>query len=211
MSTDWNEWHAEYDDPDSSLSRRRRSVQVQVDDWLDRRPGEQLRIVSACSGDGRDVLEVLARRLDADRVEVLLIETDPILARAAKEFARHHDLGRVVVRRDDAGTTDAYVDGVPADLVMMCGVFGNLTDEDLRLTIGTLPQFCAVGATVLWTRGRFSTGDLTPTIRGWFTDCGFEEVSFDAPEDATYRVGANRLTEQPRPLVRGTTFFTFTR
>ena len=93
----------------------------------------------------------------------------------------------------------------------MCGVFGNVTDDDLRATVAALPQLCTPGATVIWTRGRFATGDLTGEIREWFGDEGFEEVAFDAPRDAKYRVGTHRLVAAPRPLAPGQTFFRFIR
>jgi len=210
MSTDWQAWHATYADPDSDLSRRRRSVQRQIAQWLDDRNDDRLRVVSACAGDGRDLLEVLAARPDRARVTATLLELDEGLARAAAEFAAAHDLV-VDVRRGDAGTTDSYAGAVPADLVQMCGVFGNVTDDDLRATIAALPQLCTPGATVIWTRGRFATGDLTGEIRAWFGDEGFEEVTFDAPRDAKYRVGTHRLVAAPRPLAPGQTFFRFIR
>lgn len=209
--TDWNEWHRDYTDPASDLSRRRRAVQAHIRAWLDSHPSGHLRVVSACAGDGRDILEVLASRDDPSRVGVVLIETDPDLARKAEELARACDLDQVDVRRADAGSTDAYAGAVPADLVMMCGVFGNASDHDLRATIATMPQLCAEGAWVIWTRGSFSTGDLAPTIRAWFEELGFEEVAFDLPEDATYRVGSNRFDRRAMPLVTGHTFFTFNR
>ena len=210
MSTDWQAWHAPYADPDSDLSRRRRSVQRQITQWLDERDDDRLRVVSACAGDGRDLLEVLAARPDRERVTATLLELDEGLARAAEKYAAAHDLA-VDVRRGDAGTTDSYAGAVPADLVQMCGVFGNVTDDDLRATIAALPQLCTPGATVIWTRGRFATGDLTGEIRAWFGDEGFEEVAFDAPWDAKYRVGTHRLVAVPRPLVPGQTFFRFIR
>jgi len=210
MNTDWQAWHEPYADPHSDLSRRRRSVQRQITQWLDERDDEHLRVVSACAGDGRDLLEVLAARPDRARVTATLLELDDGLASAAEEYAAAHDLA-VDVRRSDAGTTDSYAGAVPADLVQMCGVFGNVTDSDLRATIAALPQLCTDGATVIWTRGRFATGDLTGEIRGWFGEEGFEEVAFDAPWNAKYRVGTHRLVVAPRSLVSGQTFFRFTR
>jgi hypothetical protein len=169
-------------------------------------------VVSACSGDGRDLLEVLARRPDdARRVRARLLELDDVLAARAEDHAAEHGLDGVEVHRADAGSTDSYAGAVPADLVMMCGVFGNVTDDDLRGTVAALPQLCAAGATVVWTRGRFRSGDLTGTVRGWFAESGFAEVALDAPDDATYRVGAHRLVAAPRPLAPGNTFFTFVR
>ncbi len=35
---DWSQWHSAYDDPGSSLSARRRAVQVGVRRWLDQAP-----------------------------------------------------------------------------------------------------------------------------------------------------------------------------
>ncbi len=214
MATDWVDWHAAYADPGSDLSRRRLSVQRQIRQWLDTRDDEHLRVVSACAGDGRDLLEVLADRGDGDRVTATLLELDDELATAAEEYAAAHGLS-AEVRRSDAGATDSYAGVVPADLVQMCGVFGNVTDEDLRGTVLRLPELCAPGATVIWTRGQWLTDevptDLTGEIRAWFDDAGFEEVAFDAPDDTTYRVGAHRLATAPRPLTPGVTFFRFIR
>lgn len=209
--TDWQAWHLPYADPDSDLSRRRRSVQRQIEAWLDSRPEESLRVVSACAGDGRDLLEVLARRPDGLRVAARLLELDEGLAADAEACAVAQGLRGIDVVRADAGSADSYPGAVPADLVMMCGVFGNITDDDLRGTVAALPSLCAPEATVIWTRGRFPDGDLTGAIRGWFVQAGFEEIAFDCPEDATYRVGAHRLASEPRPLHTGNAFFRFTR
>ena len=62
------------------------------------------------------------------------------------------------VRQADAGLLANYADGVPADLVLLAGVFGNISDRDIRRTIEALPQLCATGATVLWTRSRREPG-----------------------------------------------------
>jgi len=168
-------------------------------------------VVSACAGDGRDLLEVLARRPDGQRVTARLLELDEGLAADAEAFAAAHGLRGIDMVRADAGSADSYLGAVPADLAMMCGVFGNITDDDLRGTVAALPSLCAPEATVIWTRGHFSEGDLTGAIRSWFAQAGFEEIAFDCPEDATYRVGAHRLTSEPRPLRTGNALFRFTR
>ena len=48
--------------------------------------------------------------------------------------------------RADAGTSDAYAGAVPADLVLACGVLGNVTPDDVAATIAFLPRLCAPGA-----------------------------------------------------------------
>jgi hypothetical protein len=209
--TDWRAWHRAYADPDSDLSRRRRSVQSRIEAWLDGRDESSLRAVSACSGNGRDLLEVLARRPDGHRVVARLVELDATLAADAREFATTHGLAGIDVLEADAGRTASYAGAVPADLVMMCGVWGNVGDEDVRASIAVLRELCAAEATVIWTRGRFTAGDLTPAIRGWLAEEGFEEVAFDAPTDTTYRVGTHRWNGVPRPLGPERTFFRFVR
>ncbi len=202
--TDWQAWHREYDDPDSDLSRRRRSVQRQVEHWLDERDeadaagGERLQRQRA-----RPARGARAPARDARRVSARLLETDDELAGAAESYAAAHGLDRIDVRRADAGITDSYLGAVPADLVMMCGVFGNISDDDIRRTVRTLPALCAPGATVIWTRGRFTSGDLAPTIGTWLAEAGFDEVAMDAPDDTTYRVGAHRLAGEVQDLVPG--------
>ncbi len=99
----------------------------------------------------------------------------------------------------DAGDPAAYVKAVPADLVLMAGVFGNISDADVRRTIGALPQLCAAGATVIWTRTRRAP-DLTPTVRRWLRAAGFIEETFHAPDGVLFYVGVHRFTGVPEAL-----------
>jgi hypothetical protein len=107
----------------------------------------------------------------------------------------------------DAGLSDAYGGAIPADILLVCGVFGNITDDDIHRTIRYLPQLCAAGALVVWTRGRFQP-DMTTTIRAWFAP-EFEEVEFVAIPGSTAALGAHRLVAKPRPPARGVRMFTF--
>jgi hypothetical protein len=185
-----------------------RIVQRYIGAWLDRSPGD-VRIVSVCAGDGRDILGVLASRPDADRVCVTLIESDQRLAAAAEASARTYGPVHVNVRRADAGLSDSYVGAVRADLVLLCGVLGNLADGDVRRTVEWLPELCAPGATVVWTRTRRAP-DLTPQLRRWFAEAGFAEMAFAAPTDTIFSVGVHHLVAEPRPPVAGRRVFAFT-
>jgi hypothetical protein len=206
--TDWLAWHEAYADPGSSLSRRLHVVQGLVEDHLDRHEGA-VRVVSACAGDGRDLLGVLEQRDDAARVGGRLVETDPTLVRRAR--ARAAELGLdLEVRQEDAGTTSAYAGATPADLVLLCGVFGNVTDDDVERTVHATPGLCASGATVVWTRHR-GAPDLTPRIRQWFSAAGFSELGWYAPDDDEVGVGAHRYDGDPVALEPGQPLFTFLR
>ncbi len=208
MATDWQRWHRPYADRDSPLSRRLRVIQQRIGEWLDRTAAAPVRVLSLCAGDARDLLEVLGARGDAARVEAVLVVLDP--GNAARAVTAAAGLSGVEVRVGDAGLTDACRDAVPADLVLLAGVFGNIADDDVRRTVHALPELCAEGATVIWTRHRRAP-DLTPTIRSWFEEAGFEEVAFDAPDDVVFSVGTHRFRGAPRPWQPGRRLFAFVR
>jgi hypothetical protein len=208
---DWLEWHRAYDDPESRLSRRLRVVQGHLRRAIDERAGP-VRIVSMCAGQGRDVIGVLAAHPRAPEVSAMLVELDPSLAGYAREAARAAGLTGVEVRTADAALTDSYTGAVPADIVMACGIFGNITTDDIQRTIDHLPELCARGATVIWTRGGTSARDIAPQICSWFEEQGFERVAFESSADEDhFRVGVHRLVDAPRPLPRGERMFTFVR
>lgn len=192
MTRDWHEWHQWYDDPASSLSRRLSTVRDALRTLLFTASGP-VRLVSICAGDGRDTLPVMAET-GAD-VSGVLVELDPELSARAREAAP----AGLEVRTADAGTTSAYADACPADVLLACGVFGNITDADIARTVGALPSLLAAGGHVIWTRGQAVPqdptaydGDPADLVRSLFADAGFEEVSFVRPSDASFRVGVHR-------------------
>jgi hypothetical protein len=110
---------------------------------LDGRLGEPLTVVSACAGQGHDLLGVLAARTDAPRVRSTLIEYDAGNVAAAQAAVDATELRNVTILHGDAGALATYARTVPADLVLMAGVFGNISDADVHRTIEALPQLCA--------------------------------------------------------------------
>ncbi|MEH0934442.1 hypothetical protein V6U80_04695 [Micromonospora sp. CPCC 205543] len=105
-------------------------------------------------------------------------------------------LDGITATQADAGDFATYRTAAPADLVVLAGVLGNISDGDVQSTIGALPRLCASNATVIWTRTRRHP-DLTPAIRGWFADAGFAEEAFHAPSDVLFSVGVHRFHGQP--------------
>jgi ubiquinone/menaquinone biosynthesis C-methylase UbiE len=192
----WVRWHQFYEDPGSPLSLRLQIVQSMVRDALDRMPAprrDPIRIVSLCAGQGRDVIDVVAAHPRRAEVSALLVELDPGLAAFARARATQSGVaGQVQVVVGDASLCHWYEDHLPADLVLVCGVFGNITTADIRHTILTLPGFCRSGSEVIWTRHR-RPPDLTPTIRSAFAASGFEEVAFETPDGYFLSVGRHRL------------------
>ncbi len=147
---DYEEWHKGYDDPNSGLSWRLRIVRQAIRKALDDHPGP-IRVLSLCSGDGRDLLGVLRSRSDSARVAATLVELHPKIAEQARESATS-TMSTIEVRTADAGMADSFEDAVPADLVILVGILGNISDSDIDRLISTAPQLCNHGATALWTR-----------------------------------------------------------
>lgn len=207
MPSEWVEWHKRYDE-DPSLTQRLKVVQDLLFEVLDRSPAGPVRAVSMCAGDGRDLLGVLATHPRRNDVRARLVELEPELVERGRAATVRQAIPGVEFQLGDAGTTDAYAGAVPAHLVMVCGVWGNVRDDDIQTTIGHLPELCAPGATVVWTRGRFEP-DLTPAIRRWFDEAGFDELAFVTIPNSTMSVGAHRLRVAPRPFRPHVRLFTF--
>lgn len=205
---DWAEWHRDYDDPGSLLSRRLELVQGHLRAELDRSPAGDTRLISLCAGQGRDVIGVLAGHPRRDDVRARLVELDERNVTVARRAAQAAGLDGVEVLQADAGTTDVCAGAVPARIVVVCGVFGNIAVSDIQATVAALPSLCAPGALVVWTRHRLPP-DLTPAIRSWFGEAGFREEAFDNSQDGAMSVGAHRLTGEPAPLVPGQRLFAF--
>jgi len=204
--SEWVQWHRGYEH-DRSLALRLEVVQRLIRSALDRCPAGPIRIVSMCAGDGRDLLGVLAEHPRRRDVRARLVELDPELAAFGAAHAARVSPSIEVVN-GDASVTSAYAGAVPADIVLVCGVFGNITDDDVRRTVAQLPSLCAPDATVIWTRGTFPP-DLTPSIRTWFQTEGFSELSFVAIPGTTVGVGAHLLESPPRAFDPNLRLFTF--
>jgi hypothetical protein len=204
----WVAWHRQYADPAGALSRRLQDIQRQIGAYLDAAPPGDLSILSLCAGQGDDLLGILPTHPARHRVQANLVELEAGNVAVVRDRIARLGLDRVVVHEADAGLSDTYAALVPADLVLACGVFGNLTDEAVASTVAALPQLCAANATVLWTRHR-RRPDLTPCINDWFASAGFEQLRLYSPESNGFAVGTHRLVDEPQPLRSGEHWFRF--
>ncbi len=200
---DWAQWHGDYDDPNSALSRRLKIVRMRIAEALDRAPAGTIHVASMCAGEGRDLLPVLQNHPRARDVVGRLVELDPRLVERARASAP----ATIEVVCGDAGASDVYEGAVPLDLLLCCGVFGNITEADIQTTIACWSMLCAPQATVIWTR-HARQPDLRPLIRQWVKLAGFEELSFDGT-NAEYGVGVAKMIRASQPYRRGVHFFSF--
>ncbi|HEX3781875.1 MAG TPA: class I SAM-dependent methyltransferase [Pseudonocardiaceae bacterium] len=205
---DWNAWHAAYDRPDSRLAQRLVMVQAQIRAVLDNAPPGPLNVISVCAGQGRDLLGVLVDHPRREDVRAVLVELDPTNTEFAHDLAHAAGLDQVRIVTGDAAVVEHYRDFVPANVVLLCGLFGNIVDADIERTIDRCEQLCATGATVIWTRGRHTRFDRFPLICEWFEERDFER-RWASPPQVGFGVGAHRFTGRPKPLAAGEPMFTF--
>ena len=174
-------------------------------------PPGAISVISMCAGQGRDLFGVLPNHPRRGDVTALLVELDHRNVEIARANAAQTGPSQVVVLEGDAAVSDIYAPFVPADIVLACGIFGNISDQDLERTVRNLSMLCRTGASVIWTRHR-NEPDLTPRIRSWFAESGFEELSFDAIDNESKSgIGTVHLVGAPLPFQPGFRFFTFTR
>jgi hypothetical protein len=209
VAEDWLAWHEAYDRPDSSLARRLAVVRERISVALDQAPPGPLRVLSLCAGQGRDLIPALAGHARRDDVTARLVELDERNAAIARLSAASAGLDKVEVVTGDAAVTASYAGLAPAYLVLMCGLFGNISDTDIERTVGFAAGLCARGGTVLWTRAR-GEPDLVPVICRWFAERRFEQLWVSGP-DARYGVGAHRHIADPSPLDPDARMFRFIR
>ncbi len=207
---DYVAWHDAYADSASPLSRRLQVVIELIGEVLDGAPLGVVRFISMCAGQGHDVLGAAATHRRGRDLVGRLVELDEVNAAAASARATELGLTGIEVVAADAGTTDAYEGAVPADLVVACGIFGNVSMEHMERTIRALPGLCAPGARVVWTRHPREAGVL-PSIERWFEEAGFEGGTVIIDPGQAFGVGLHRLVGEPAPFVGGRPLFTFIR
>jgi hypothetical protein len=91
---------------------------------------------------------------------------------------------------------------------MLCGVLGNISDDDARRTLTGAALMLQRGGTMIWTRGDQGHGDEDPSewVRRLLLDAGWEERSFERPDDASYRVGVHTWNGIASGSIAGTLF-----
>jgi hypothetical protein len=207
-SKDWKKWHTLYNDSNSGLAKRLRKVQDSISDSLPDKIEDMFQITDICSGDGRDLLDVLAHYPAKDKVYSYLVELDVRLAEESRHTANENGLRNVTVINADASLLSTYASVSRADLILLCGVFGNISNDDIRNTIEALPQLAKQGTKVIWTR-HLRQPEAVPVIQNLFITNGFSEVGFRTTDDQSYAIATYEFHGSPEPLENNAKLFTF--
>ncbi|MFM2069797.1 MAG: hypothetical protein RLZZ623_60 [Actinomycetota bacterium] len=190
MARDWVEWHRAYADPASELSQRLEVVTASIVGVLDGAPRGPIRVLSLCTGEARDLSGAAIDHPRAGDLTGAAVELSGGLASIAASNLSAAGTA-IEVRCADAGRSIHWADVLPVDLLVIAGIFGNLTDHHVQRTIAAVPAMVTSGGSVIWTRHR-KDPDLTPQIREWFDAAGCVPTSFVSAGPGSFAVGVER-------------------
>jgi hypothetical protein len=178
---DWHNWHTAYEH-NPALQKRLALVRKHLLRCLDRSAPGEVRIISVCAGDGRDVLSTLAdhRRLGDARVR--LVELDPNLVADGENACRSLRVSKhVEFVIGDATHPAPYRAVAPAHIVLMCGMLGLVDLAELPNVVRAMQALCAHQGYVVWTR-RLDWRDgmrQTMVLQGLLAKAGFTRAALN--------------------------------
>jgi hypothetical protein len=208
VERDWLDWHRAYDDPGSPLVWRLRTVQFHIGKVCTQWPPGPIRVISMCAGQGRDLIGALSSHPRRSDVLALLVERDERNVALARRGAAQAGLNGFDVEAGDAANSSLYADAVPCDLILACGMLGNIDPRGLPALIDDLSRLSAEGATVIWTYNRLDP-QKAQALREMFAAAGFEEVAYEESSLGPEVVGVSRLAGPPKEFRHDVTMFTF--
>lgn len=206
---DWFEWHRGYrPHRGSHLVRRLTVVRDFVKRALDACAPGPIGVASLCAGQGDDPLGVLEGHSRSGDVHALLVELDERNTATIDRRAAAAGLVGVRSLTADAGSTDVLVDVAPVDVLLLCGMLGNITMVDAERTIAAIAMLVRPGGAVVWTRRNVPV-DQTARLRAAFDAIDCRSVDFVDPADEKFTVGLERFEGEPVPFEPGHRVFDF--
>ena len=208
---DWVEWHKGYRSS-PALKARLGKVRTQISNCLNACPTGEIRVVSVCAGDGRDLLGALMDHPRALDVRARLVELDERLVESGRAAADAVGLAeQLEFFNGDATRSSAYEGIAPAHLVIVCGVFGHVSEVQTHRLVQNLPFLCKSGGFVVWTRrlNEQEGARHTATIRTLLHESAFEEVCFEVTPEGKFAVSTYRYLGESLPLPNDQHLFDF--
>lgn len=207
----WEHWHKGYN-VEPSMQARLRLVREQAGRLLQEHPPGPFQIISLCAGDSRDLLGLLRQHPRREDVTAWLLDTDQASLDRGRRAAEKAGLDRQCrFIQADAASARSYAGMIPADLIVISGVFGHLRPADVARLIEGLSMLCRTGGHVIWNRHLVhNDGSVQmPIIREGLRTAGFDEVQFQTTAPDGFAVGCARCTGATQPLDPTRVFFEF--
>lgn len=177
------------------------TVQQHLAECLDRAPRGTVRIISMCAGDGRDVIGVLSSHPRRHDAVASLVELDGQSVAAGRRRRAGAGLDRAVdIRHSDATAFTTYDGIAPADVVLVCGVWGHVPVPERETLVRGLAALCRPGAAVIWTRGVARGMARFGEIAAHFAPAAWRAVRISATPDRRWAVATYRYCGPASPL-----------
>lgn len=210
MPKDWYEWHELYK-TEPTLQQRLEIVREFIAYSLNASPKGTIRVVSVCAGDGRDLLGTLKNHPRQQDVLARLVELNPQLVERGRATIEALGLTKQIeLINGDATIASNYVGAVPADIVLVCGVLGNLADDrELQRLIDNLNYLSKPGTFLIWTRGNTNGIPYSDNVRKILFTSAFEEVNFKLTATGEMAVGLHRYNGENLPQPQEQKLFVF--
>ena len=208
---DWNAWHHKYN-TDTELNARLSQVKICIDEALRALPPGKVNVISLCSGDGRDLIELLpthARRAD---VSGWLLECHESLVETAQQAIHQQGL-KTTLHACVADATDArsYATIPPAHLIILAGVFGSVETDEIPRLLRNLQILCAPAAYVVWTQNLYTEEGQHRSVilRQALNTQSFTSVKLLTTPQQRYHIGLHQYHGKPVNLPLDDRLFTF--
>jgi hypothetical protein len=169
------------------------AVQNHLAECLDSAPEGPVRILSMCAGDGRDVVGVLSSHRRRPDATAWLVELNRQSVTVGALLATRSGLiDNVRFLNEDATTYATYRGIAPADVVLVCGVWGHVPADEKRRLAQAMGSLCKPGGRVIWTRGVSKGMSRLHEVEALFAGPHWEKVRAGFTPDQTWAVATHR-------------------
>ncbi len=206
---DWIAWHDGYRTNDE-LKARLSLVRTLIAHSLSGAPAGEIALLSLCCGDARDILGSLPTHPRRTDVQGWLLDINPTLIDTAKQAIIRHGLASSVSAIiADATMASSYTGVLPANVIILCGVLGNVERDEISRLIRNLRTLCASSAFVIWTRHTRGGPHQVERIQKEFASNQFSSVKLLTTPQEHFNIGLNCYAGPTNGLHQDKRLFSF--
>jgi len=194
----------------SGYRQRLAAVERHLREAIDRAASGKLRILSICAGDGRDVLGAVATHPRRSDVFAWLLEADYYSVESGIEQARLAGLkDSVRFLHADATVFASYLDIAPADILLLCGVWGHVPPDERQAVVNACRALARPEGAVIWTRGVKRGMWRFAEICDYFEPSDWELTRSTVTPDARWAIATHQLVASAAELPTAGRIFNF--
>jgi SAM-dependent methyltransferase len=207
----WSDWPQEVYQR-QTYQQRLLKVQEHFAECLDNAPPGPVRVLSICAGDGRDVIGVLSSHPRQTDVTAWLVESNrQSIAIGTRQAASAGLATTVNFVSGDATLYETYKDIAPADIILVCGVWGHVAPDQRALLVASIASLCKPDGVVIWTRGLWPNMSGLQEIQSHFAGADWDKVRVTNTPDQKWAVATYGYTGPPHQLPTSGRLFRFQR